>query len=71
MVGALPAASTIPARDPMEWKLELAHGIIARWHGEDAARAAEEHFTRVASQGQAPEEVDEADVPSIRPRRIC
>ena len=30
-----------------EAKLELARFIVARSHGEDAARAAEEHFTRV------------------------
>jgi tyrosyl-tRNA synthetase len=33
--------------DPMEWKLELARRVTGRWHGEDGARAGEEHFTRV------------------------
>jgi tyrosyl-tRNA synthetase len=46
--------------DPMEWKLELARRITARWHGEDGARAGEEHFTRVVRRHEAPEEVAEA-----------
>ena len=48
-----------PGGEAMEWKLELARRIVARWHGEDAARAAEEHFTRVVRQGEAPEEMPE------------
>ena len=36
-----------PDGDPLEAKLELARFIVARSHGEEAARAAEEHFTRV------------------------
>jgi tyrosyl-tRNA synthetase len=46
--------------DPMAWKLELARRITARWHGEDAARSGEEHFTRVVRRHEAPEEVEEA-----------
>jgi tyrosyl-tRNA synthetase len=46
--------------NPMEWKLELARRITARWHGEEGARAGEEHFTRVVRQGGAPAEVPEA-----------
>ena len=45
---------------PMEWKLELARRITARWHGEDGARAGEAHFTRVVRQHEAPEEMAEA-----------
>jgi tyrosyl-tRNA synthetase len=45
--------------EAMEWKLELARRIVARWHGEDAARAAEAHFTRVVREGEAPEEMPE------------
>jgi tyrosyl-tRNA synthetase len=45
--------------DPMEWKLELARRITARWHGHDGARAGEEHFTRVVRRGEAPEAVEE------------
>jgi tyrosyl-tRNA synthetase len=48
------------AGDPMEAKLRLARFIVARAQGEDAAREAEEHFTRVVREGQAPDEVPEA-----------
>jgi tyrosyl-tRNA synthetase len=48
-----------PAAEAMEWKLQLARRIVARWHGAEAARAAEEHFTRVVRQGEAPEEMPE------------
>jgi tyrosyl-tRNA synthetase len=48
--------------DPMEWKLELARRITARWHGEDGARAGEQHFTRVVRRHEAPEEVPEVRV---------
>src|SRR5213082_3813934 len=47
--------------DPFEAKLELARFIVQRAWGEEAARAAEEHFTRVVREGQAPEEVPEVD----------
>ena len=46
--------------EPMEWKLALARRITARWHGEDGARAGEEHFTRVVRRHEAPEEVPDA-----------
>ena len=37
---------------------------MARSHGEEAARAAEEHFRRVVQRGEAPEDVPEASLPS-------
>ncbi len=46
--------------DAMEWKLELARRIVARWHGEEGARAGEEHFTRVVRRHEAPAEVPDA-----------
>ncbi|HSI97603.1 MAG TPA: tyrosine--tRNA ligase [Gaiellaceae bacterium] len=49
--------------DPMESKLALARFIVTRAHGEEAARRAEEHFTRVVREGQAPEQVTEARLP--------
>jgi tyrosyl-tRNA synthetase len=49
--------------DPMEWKLELARRVVSRWHGEEAARRGEEHFTRVVREHQAPEDVPEATLP--------
>ena len=50
----------VPAGEPMEAKLTLARAIVARSHGEEAAARAEEHFTRVVREGQAPEDVPEA-----------
>jgi tyrosyl-tRNA synthetase len=45
--------------DPMGAKLRLARFIVGRAHGEDAARGAEEHFTRVVRERQAPNEIPE------------
>ncbi len=56
-----------PTGDPMEAKLELARFIVRRSHGQEAARRAEEHFTRVVREGQAPEEVPEAELPAGDP----
>jgi tyrosyl-tRNA synthetase len=53
--------------DPLEAKLALARFIVGRAHGEDAARAAEEHFTRVVREGQAPDEVVEVELPRADP----
>jgi tyrosyl-tRNA synthetase len=50
----------VPA-DPFQAKLELARFIVARAWGDDAAGAAEEHFTRVVREGQAPDEVPEVE----------
>jgi tyrosyl-tRNA synthetase len=52
-----------PAAEPMESKLALARGIVGLYHGEGAARAAEEHFTRVVREGGAPDEVPEHVLP--------
>jgi tyrosyl-tRNA synthetase len=48
--------------DPMEWKLELARRVTGRWHGEEGARAGEEHFTRVVRRHEAPEDMPEVRV---------
>ena len=55
------------AGDPLEAKLELARWIVARSHGEGAARAAEAHFTRVVREGQAPDDVPDAVLPAGDP----
>jgi tyrosyl-tRNA synthetase len=52
-----------PALEPMASKLELARSIVRRAHGEEAVGRAEEHFTRVVREGQAPEDVPEAELP--------
>jgi tyrosyl-tRNA synthetase len=57
----------LPAGDPMESKLALARFIVARSWGEDAAREAEAHFTRVVREGQAPDEVAEVQLPDGDP----
>jgi tyrosyl-tRNA synthetase len=56
-----------PGGDPLEAKLELARFIVTRSHGEEAARAAEEHFTRVVREGRAPEDVPEVVLPNGDP----
>jgi tyrosyl-tRNA synthetase len=53
--------------DPLEAKLALARFITARSHGEDGARKAEEHFSRVVRQHEAPDEVEEAPLPAGDP----
>jgi len=55
----LVAERPVPAGEPMAAKLALARSIVARSHGEEAAAAAAEHFTRVVREGKAPEEVEE------------
>jgi tyrosyl-tRNA synthetase len=50
--------------DAMEWKLELARRIVARWHGDEAAGRAEEHFTLVVRKHQPPSDVPEAPLPA-------
>ena len=44
---------------PRDAKRALARGIVARFHGEEAAAAAEQHFDRVFVSHEAPDEVDE------------
>ena len=56
-----------PTGDPLEAKLELARSIVARAWGEDAAREAEEHFTRVVRRQEAPEVVPEETLPEGDP----
>ena len=64
------SSSRSPSRggDPLEAKLALARWIVARSHGEEAAREAEEHFTRVVREGRAPEDVPEHALAGRRPR---
>jgi tyrosyl-tRNA synthetase len=57
----------LPESDPLEAKLALARFIVARAHGEDAARRAEEHFTRVVREGRPPPEIQEEPLPNGDP----
>jgi tyrosyl-tRNA synthetase len=52
-----------PELAPLEAKLALARFIVARSHGEEAAKKAEEHFTRVVREGKPPEEPTRVEVP--------
>ena len=63
----LVAEQPVPPGDPMEAKLTLARWIAARSHGEEAATAAEAHFTRVVREGKAPDEVPDAPLPAGDP----
>ena len=51
------AEQPVPEGEPMQAKLALARWIVARSHGEEGARAAEEHFRRVVQEREAPEDV--------------
>jgi tyrosyl-tRNA synthetase len=55
----LVAERPVPDSEPMAAKLELARAIVGRSHGDKAAAAAEDHFTRVVRDGGPPEEVEE------------
>jgi tyrosyl-tRNA synthetase len=56
-----------PGGDAMESKLALARGIVERFHGAEAAARAEQHFTRVVREHQAPEQVPEVSLPDADP----
>ena len=56
--------------EPMEWKLELARRLTARWHGEDGASSGEAHFTQVVREGGMPEEIAEAALPDGDPIHV-
>ncbi len=45
--------------DPMGLKQTLAHRVLARLHGEEAAERAANHFRRVVQRGELPEEIPE------------
>jgi len=59
----LVAEADPPAAEPMEQKLALARFVVRRSHGEEAARDAEEHFTRVVRRGEAPDDVPAVPLP--------
>ena len=63
----LVAERPVPEGEPMQAKLELARLIVARSHGEEAARAAEEDFDRVVRRRELPEDVPEHALPAGDP----
>jgi tyrosyl-tRNA synthetase len=50
---------------PMDAKMQLAHTIIANFHGEAAANSAREEFQRVFRERQTPQEVPEYSIKSV------
>src|SRR3989442_11543241 len=59
-----------PSADPLEAKLALARFIVERAHGPEAATQAEQHFTRVVREGEAPVDVPEAQLPAGDPLHL-
>jgi len=55
---------------PKKAKMELAHNIVAGFHGEEAARKAGEEFERIFSGRQAPEEAARQVVPRGPAKRL-
>ncbi len=55
---------------PMEAKMQLAHAIIAGFHGEEAAKKAAEEFRRVFRDRQAPEEAPRHTLARSAPKRL-
>lgn len=56
-----------PDEHPNQAKRRLARVLVARFWGEDAAQAAEEHFDRLFKQHDVPEEVPEFRLPDTDP----
>ena len=52
----------VPAGPPNEAKRELGRRIVARFHSEETARGAEEHFDRLFVRHEAPEQIEELDL---------
>ncbi len=55
---------------PMDVKMQLAHMIIAGFHGEEAARKAAEEFQRVFRRREAPEEAATKKIARGAPKRL-
>ncbi|MGH9709310.1 MAG: S4 domain-containing protein, partial [Candidatus Acidiferrales bacterium] len=55
---------------PMDAKMQLAHTIIANFHGEDAARAARDEFQRVFRNREAPEDAPIRKLPRGESKRL-
>ena len=64
---ALLAERPVPEGEPMQAKLALAHFIVARSHGEETARAAEEHFDSTVRRKEIPEGIPEHSLPTGDP----
>jgi tyrosyl-tRNA synthetase len=58
----LDAALRLADSDPYQAKRRLARSIVRTYNGEDAARAAEEHFDRIFRSREVPEEMPEREL---------
>jgi tyrosyl-tRNA synthetase len=56
-----------PDEHPNQAKRRLARVIVARFHGEEAARVAEEHFDRLFKQHELPDDIPEFPLPDGDP----
>jgi tyrosyl-tRNA synthetase len=54
----------------MDAKIQLAHYIVAGFHGEDAAKKASEEFRRVFRDRQSPEDAPIHKLPASDPKRL-
>ena len=59
-----------PDGDPFKAKLALARFIVERSHGQEGARAAEEHFTRVVREGRPPDDIPDVALPGGDPVHV-
>ena len=55
---------------PMEAKMQLAHNIIAGFHGEEAAKKATDEFQRVFRDRRRPKKSPERKLPRSGPKRL-
>lgn len=55
---------------PMDAKMQLAHTVIASFHGEEAARSARDEFQRIFRDRQAPEDAPSRRLPRGESRRL-
>jgi tyrosyl-tRNA synthetase len=55
---------------PMDAKMQLAHAVIAGFHGEEAAKRASDEFRRVFRERQAPDEAPRRTIPQSAPKRL-
>src|SRR5919107_1761182 len=64
--GVLAVARPPEATSPRDLKRALARAIVGRFHGDDAARAAEERFDRVHVRHEAPDDMPELEISADR-----
>ncbi len=55
----LPKVKAFAQENPRDAKHQLAHTIVAMYHGDEAADAAREHFERTVVEGGVPDDVEE------------